>query len=269
MRTLQVLLVGMVLAGSGFAEELSILQDKPWLGCFAGHEGRGFDFAVGGDGKSEIHFKKGRTRISVFAAFPVHYILEEEINGKWVSRQIREDGFETKDKPSDEPEKITYRATYTGDTKVEVTHEFEKGEVIIGVKIVEKTTENAIRCGVRVVVPDLYRGIKEDDLSERELKRKVDAEVAGETLRDKKVKADLYEKPKLDGPDYFADGAKWLSFEADAIAGGELLLSTVDEKAGRIDVEQSKDAYHGFSLFWWPDPAKAGTPGARLKIEVK
>lgn len=267
---MQVLAIGMVMAGGLVAEELPMLQDKPWLGCFAGHEGRGFDFGLGNDGKSEIHFKKGSTRISVFSVFGVNYILEEEINGKWVSRQIKEDGFETKDKPSDEPEKVNFIATYTGDTKVEITHEFEKGEVIIETKIVAKTTENKLRCGVRVAIPDLWRSIKEDDLSERELKKKVDGEVRGETIKDKRVKADLYKKPMLGEPEYFGDGARTFSFESDKIAGREMLLSTVDEDSGYIEVRQTKkEAYHGFYLHWWPNPAKAGTDGARMRIQVK
>jgi hypothetical protein len=257
------------MTGSLVAGELPTLQDKPWLGCFVGHEGRGFDFALGADGKSEIHFKKGSKRISVFSYFPVTYILEEQVNGKWVSRQIKEDGFETNDKPTEEPEKVTFIVTYTGDTKLEVTHEFDSGEVTIGTKLASKTTENPLRWGVRVTVPDLFRNIKEDDLSERELKKKVDAEVTGETVKGQRVKADLYEKPKLDGPDYFGDGAKTISFESDKIAGRELVLSTVDEDAGSFEIRQTKDAYHGFNIFWWPDAAKSASSDGHLLLKVK
>lgn len=261
--------MSLIMAGSLPAGELPQLTEKPWLGCFAGHEGRGFDFAVQSDGESKIYFKRGSKRLSFSTIFPVYYILEEEINGKWVSRRMQEDGFETGQEATDEPEKLTFTATYTGDTKVEITHEFDREGVVIGTRILEKTTTNPIRCGVRVTIPDLYRNLEEDGkLDERELKRKVDAEVSGETRSGEGVKADLYEKPQLDGPDYFPDGARTFTFECEKIDGQELTLSTVDESAGWIQIEQTKTAFNGFNLFWWPDPAKAGTPGARLKIEV-
>ncbi len=76
-------------------------------------------------------------------------------------------------------------------------------------------------------------------------------------------------RPKLGGPDYFEDGAKIITFESDKIAGRELVLTTVDEDAGRLDVKQTKDAYHGFYIHWWPDPAKSGTPGGHMKLQVK
>ena len=152
--------------------------------------------------------------------------------------------------------------------KVEITHEFDREEVLIGIRIVEKTTTNKLRCGVRVTVADLYRSLREKELDKRDLKRAVDAEISGETLDGKRLKADLYENPQLGGPDYFEKGARTFTFESEKIDGKELSLSTVDKDAGWIEVKQTKLAYNGFNLHWRPDPAKSGTPGARLRLAV-
>lgn len=264
-----VLVVGAFSAGGVMAAELPELQDKPWLGCFAGHEGRGFDFALGADGKTELFFKKGRNRVNIHARFKISYVLEEQIKDRWVRRSISKDGFETEDKPSEDPEKLTFTATFTGDTKVEITHEFEKSSVIIGTKIVGKGTENPLRCGVSVMVADLYRHVEDRGLSERDLKKKIDAEIAGETVKGERKKADLYEKPELGGSDYFEGGAKWFSFESNKIAGKTMTLRSVVEGAGTIEVNQTKTAYNGFYLNWYVDPAKAETSGAQLEIEIK
>lgn len=257
--------LGVLVAGSVFGGTLPSLQDKPWLGCFAGYEDRSFDFALGTGGESDLFFKEGGDRVSRFLAFKVRYVLEEKINDRWVRRTMAEDGFETSDKATDDPEKMTFTATYTGDTKVEVVHEFEKGEVLIGIKIVEKKTDNPIRCGVVVTIPDIYRGLEEGELSKRDLRKKVDAEVEGETLEGKRLKADLYELPKLGSADYFEGGAKTFTIEAERIAGREVTLSLAEEETGRIDVDQTRPAMHGFSLNWWPDPEKTG---AKLLLEV-
>ena len=257
--------LGILVAGSVFGGSLPSLLEKPWLGCFVGHEDRGFDFALGTNGASQLHFKQGGNRISLFASFKVSYILEEKIGDRWVRRTMGEDGFDSDSKATDEPEKVTFTATYTGDTKVEITHEFEKGEVLMGIKILKKKTDNPIRCGVVVTIPDLNRGVEETELSKRDLKRWVDAEVKGETLEGKRLKADLYKMPKLGSAEYFEGGAKTFTFESARIAGREVTLSLAEEETGRIDVDQTRPAMHGFSLNWWPDPEKAG---AKLLLEV-
>lgn len=262
--------VGLLLMGSLVAGDLPMLQEKPWLGVFVGYEGRGFDFALGSDGESQIHFKKGRTRISGFNSFKVHYVLEEFVGKRWVRRQMSQEGFETTQEASEDVEEVTFVATYTGDTKVQIVHRFDKGLIEIESKVLAKTTENEIRIGVEVAVSDLYRSVKEKGLSKRELRDKIkDAQVRGVTMKGKRLKVDLDENPELDGEEFFADGAKEISIESDKIAGREVLLRTKNEDAGRIEVEQSREAFHGFRMIWWPDPAKIGTEGCVLELQVK
>ena len=43
--------------------------------------------------------------------------------------------------------------------------------------------------------------------------------------------------------------------DADRLADHGYTISTADPKLGIIEFKQTKDLYHGFSLYWWPDPA--------------
>lgn len=269
MKMLNVLMIGAVAAGGAMAGELPQLTEKPWLGCFAGFEGRAYGLAVGADGKSEFYFKQGSKRTSIHSNFKLTYNLEEKVNGKWVRRTFKDDAFETKDEASDEGDDIAFVVEFTGGTKVEVTHEFGKTEFIVGTKIVEKTTENPVRCGVSVMVADLYKRFEDKGKSERDLKKEIDGEVAGETVKGERKKADLYEKPELGGSDYFEGGAKWFSIESEKMMGKEMIISSVNEGSGVIEVNQKKNAYNGFYLNWYMDPAKAETTGAKVKVAVK
>ena len=269
---MQHLALGLAMTSLTMAGELGSMDEKPWIGIFSGMEGRNFDFALGGDGESEVFFKKSGKRLSRHSTMIVRYILQEQSGGKWVTRQMQDDGFETKQKPGMDDDVVTFTATYTGDTKVEIVHEFDSSDVEIGVKIVDFTTKNPLRVGVYVNVPDFYRSLREteDDLSERELKKKIDdLEIAVVPLEGRTQKLrDLHEEGtnlvKL-----FEKGAREVSFEAKGTGGKEVTLSMKEEDLGKLEFQQNKRIYHGFQTYWWPVPDKTGHEDCRLVIEVK
>ena len=250
---------------------LGSLDEKPWIGIFAGIDGRSFDFALGGDGESEVFFKKSGKRASLHTTMKIRYVLQEQINGKWVTRQMDEDSLESKSEPSIEHDEVKFTATYTGDTKVEITHAFDNSDVEIGVKIVEKTTKNPVRAGVYVNAPDFHKHLRDvEEMKERDLKKKIsDVKVEVTPLEGRKEKMrDLHEK-ETNLAEKFAKGAKEVSFESDSIAGKEVTLSTKDEDLGVLMFQQNKMLYNGFQAFWWPKPDKTGEADCRLLIEVK
>jgi hypothetical protein len=250
---------------------LGSMDDKPWIGIFAGVDGRNFDFALGGDGESEVFFKKSGKRGSIHRTMIVRYVLQEQINGKWVTRRMDEESLESKSKPGLKHDEVRFTATYTGDTKVEVVHEFDGSEVAIGVKIVESVTRNPLRVGVYVNTPDFHQHMQdEDEMKERDLKKKIDdvrIEVVPLEGRKERVR-DLHEED-TNLVKMFAKGALAVSFEADAMVGKEVTLSTRDETLGKFAFQQNKKLYHGFQTFWWPTPDKTGHEDCRLVIEVR
>lgn len=250
---------------------LDSMDEKPWIGIFAGVDGRNMDFALGGDGESELFFKKNGKRASIHSTLKVRYVLQEKINGKWVTRQMDEDALESGGEPGLEHDEVKFTATFTGDTKVEVTHAFDSSEVEVGVRIVEFTTTNPIRAGVCLNTPDFHKHLKdEDEMKERDLRKKIsDVRIEVTPLEGRKERMrDLHEKD-TNLETMFAKGAKEVSFEADSTAGREVIFSTRDEDLGMFTFRQNKMLYHGFQAFWWPEPDKAGEEGCRLVIEVK
>jgi hypothetical protein len=166
---------------TGGAGELPALLEKPFLGCFIGfQESRDFQFALGADGSSELFFMKERdVRLTTNGTtLKIYYVLEEIQDDKegWKNRRMQEGGFETAHEATIEPEPgapMTFVATYTGGTKVQITHVFTDDGVQISARIIERESENEMRAGVRVVVGDLY-GHLESSLDERDLRRKID-----------------------------------------------------------------------------------------------
>jgi len=266
---MKVLLFTMVFGVAGLrAGELPLLQEKPHLGYFTVYETRHFDFAIGGDAESEIFFKERRERLSKWRAFKVRYLLEEKIEGRWVRRKMREEGFGTTAKASAAPEKpVLFTATHTGGTKVEISHGFDNRRVWIGTRIVESPTRNPVRAGVEVVVPDLFYYLKRD-IEERDLKRKVGrSRVTVVPVEGRRERIRFHEIKDLD--DLFPKGAREVSIESDRIAGARVTFSTAGDTTGAIKFDQRKHLYHGFNLLWWPDPVKDGSMGCRLLIEVR
>lgn len=268
------LLVGAaMISGSALnAEELPILTDQPWVGIWIGYEERDFDFGVGGKGVGEVYLKqrnKGEMeRISLFRTLKVHYILEEEVGGKWQQRTMEEDGFETSQPASEEAEKFEFIASYKGGTKVKVVHELDGKEIKISTSIVETESKNPIRAGVEVVFPDLYR-IKEE-IEERELKKKMKGdEVRAIGIDGKKFKFDIYEEVNLGDEKVLAKGAAEFSLESQNLANKTIILSSAVPKTGKVFFEQRKSMHEGFNATWYPEKTAEGKPQPQFVIEVK
>lgn len=273
---MRVLAIGM-LAVMGLAirvpgGELPAVQEKPFLGSFLGFSGsRDFDFAVGADAESELFFKERRERLKLNdSVIRFYYVLEEKIKDRWISRRMTEDGFETAYDATDEPEPgkpISFVATFTGETKVEIVHVFGKDTVTIANRIVDKKTENEVRVGVKIVIGDLYRHLT-GEVSERELRSKIKkSTVTVEPVEGKKTRLDLDKKFTLQ--EEFPKGARSFSLKSDRIGGHEFMVRTEESALGRFEFRQTREAYHGFPFLWWPNPEKNGEKGARLVVEVK
>ncbi|MEN8680926.1 MAG: hypothetical protein ABF391_12855, partial [Akkermansiaceae bacterium] len=170
--------------------DLPQMSDKTeWLGYFVGWETRSSDFGIGADGESLLHPKKSGKRAG-HKEIKVHYIIEEEMNGKWVRRQfLKEGGLTSEAEKGLDPEKpVVLVTTVTGETKVEWTHIVSRGKINVMPKLLEKKTENKIRVGMEFVLPRLYRFNEEP--TDRELKKKVGGDhIKGVRLKDgKKVR---------------------------------------------------------------------------------
>ncbi len=263
----------------GPAEKLPVLLDKPFLGCFVGFQGsRDFEFVIGGDGEGELFFEKDRKRLTTFGCtLKLYYVLEEwsEEKNRWSYRTMKKEGFETtwtEGVLAPLEELIKFTATYTGDTRVEITHLFKKDGVEITSRIVESKSRNRQRVGVKVIVGDLYRHVTAG-LEEREVKAKIrDSQIAvwpvGGARSSSRARIKL-RKGEVKLPEEFPKGARKFSLESERYADHEFTLSTANEEFGKLEFRQKKILYHGFEVLWWPEPAKSEEKDCRLVIEVK
>lgn len=262
----------LAVTSSVFSASLPVLPDKPWVGFWIGYEERDFDFGVGGKGEGELFLKErgreGMERISLFRSLKFHYIVEEEIGGKWQRRTLEEDLFETGQAASAEVEKFDFVAAYKGGTKIRVSHFLDGKEIRIGTVLVSTESKNPIRVGVEVVFPDLYR--LQEDISDRDLKKKMKGdEVRALRLDGRKLKFALYEEVSLADDAVLGKGASEFSLESQNLAKKTINLSLGAPKTGKILFEQKKPLHTGFSAIWYPEKAANASEPSVLVIEVK
>lgn len=253
-----------------FAELPQMSEDRSWLGYFVGWEGRGFDFGIGADGESQLYPKDRGDRAG--KEIKVKYVIEEEINGKWVRRQfLEEGGLVSEQEMGVDPKKpVVLVTTVTGDTKVQWTHAPSRGSFSIMPKILEKKTENKVRIGIEFALPQLYRF---DEMpEERELKKKLDNDyVRGVRLKDgKKSKIKFSDlEDDITSDKYLKDGASEIEMKSDAMKKKTLIIENGGEKTGRIDVVTNGALHKSFKFIWMAETEKIGEKDTYVTFGVK
>lgn len=252
--------------------ELPQMSDKTeWLGYFVGWEGRNFDFGIGADGESLLHPKKSGKRVG-HKEIHLRYIVEEEVKGKWVRRNIlKEEGLKSENKKGLDPKKpIVFTMVVTGGTMIEWTHVPSRGEFAVMPKVLEKKTENEIRVGIEITLPLLYRF---DKLPEkRELKQKLGSDfVRGTRLKDgKKVRVKFSSlDDDINSEKFLEDGASAVEVKSNAIMGRTLVIESGDEKSSRIDLITKGPLYSSFKIRWMAETAKLGEKQTYVTFSVE
>ena len=134
--------------------------------------------------------------------------------------------------------------------------------------IVETESENPIRAAVDVIIPDLYK-LKED-LEDRELKKKLKGdEVRLKTIAGKKVSYDLYEEVNLSSEEGLEEGVLEFSLECKNLGEHVVLLSSQEEKTGKIFFRQKGAMNEGFTATWYPEEVAEGKPVPKMVFRVK
>lgn len=253
--------------------ELPIISDvTKWLGYFVAWEEKYYDYGFGDDGKGKMHIIKGKEQVG-HSDFNINVKIQEEIKGKWVSRNLLDEGGLTSDAKSGidprGPVKVLF--TVTGDTKVEVIQAMSRGRIMIKPTIVEKKTENPVRVIVEVGIPDLYK-IKEE-LTAKELKKKIgsDTFVAKRAKDGKRVKVKLYEtETDLLSDKLLAEGATELELNNKVKMGSKSFTAEQGgDKVGKFEIIPGKEVYVGMKLKWIPDPAKLGEKDCYVSFAIK
>ena len=266
------ILAAMTASIFGAEPQLEQMSDKTeWLGYFVGWEEKNFDFGIGADGEVLMHPKKSGKR-GAHKEFSIRYLLQEEIKGKWVTRNLLEEkGLVSTDPKGLDPKKpVTIHATFTGDTKVEWVHVLSRGAMVLKPKVLEKTTENAIRVGLSVNLPRLYRF--DEELEPRELKKQVGGDtLEGVRLKDrKKVRIKFHETDKdVASDDFLKEGASEIEVKSEGFYGSTFVMSQSNEKVGRIDVEAKGPLYNSFSVIWLANSETLGEKDSFISVGLE
>lgn len=267
------LLVLFGLVGSLVAAEpqLPQMSDKTeWLGYFVGWEAESADFGIGADGEVIFHPKVKGKRAG-HKEVNIRYRVEEKIKDKWVSRSLLTEGGLTSEaeKGLDPKEPITIVTTVTGDTRVEWTHVFSRGKVMIMPKLLEKKTENEIRIGVHFAMPRFHK--IDDDVTGRDLRDKLGSDyLSGKRIKDgKKVKLKFSDvDEEILGDDNFKEGATEIEVSSKAMTDDSFKIEMGDEKSGMIEVVAKGPLYESFQLNWWASPEKLGEKDCYVSFEM-
>lgn len=268
--------------------ELPSLQDQPWLGYYAVHANKNYEFKVAAaDGKlSLITLGEGAPILGNLLVFINFGIEETQPDGKVVSSPVQGNSFETTDPASDKLSKCILRGKTAGGASVELTIEQSRGIVFIGSRVLEPGTHtHPLRTTATVVFPNINPPAKppvnNEALDERDAKRAA-----------KKQAKDAEDKLKDDGVDLkWSDGNRQkLTFEkvldagskeinGPGIAAAEIKIAAYGKRkffftaapnsAMKLSNAKPASLSEGFSLQWSPDPTKDQDGKARLAIEVK
>lgn len=262
------------------ADELPFMTDKTWLGIYLGWRDRGFDYVFDSEGRGQLFLLEGGERTDSKSYFRVRYILEEKMKkGNWVKRQMVEDGFTYSHEPSVELEESIVTATYTGDSKVAIKHEFERGKVTIRAKLMEIKTENPLRYRIEIAVPDVWKNYEDSKLSEKEVEEKFDnsRKVKDAHLRvvrasdGKRVKFDFWQDIKLMDEDVVGPaGAKEVLIDGDEKFGGRrVTVKTGDFESVPLILENKAELYSGVTLSWISPVENLGKEDNFVSLEVR
>jgi hypothetical protein len=263
--------------------DLPSLPDKPWQEYFLVTENRNFIFGLNNwAGGNLIPAGKGGKEISIQYHLPVTFFIEEVLpSGATVTKKIIPESLETKDKATLKPGKATFRGKVTGDASFEAHVEVDRGIVSVGGRLLNPgtLTKNPLRFGVRVTVPDVYRNAKkagkdgDKDAAKdaaKEFEKKVKDDRYSMVWSDgKRVRFDGTDKIEADPKNVNGPGITELKVEIGPYQGKSLEFSASENSKIALWTRLEQPFSSGFSINWYPDPAKDPETKARLKFTVK
>lgn len=260
---LAALISGPVLGGS-----LPQLDDKPWIGWFAGYERRDFRFGIlsGGTAMLIPLQKRKDDPVSEKHWIEIEPVIEEVVgNGKVVTKRALVDGWTAITEPTEEGGVMSYRGTVTGGATFEVHFETDRDTIRGGGRLLGKgeLTEHPIRFAIRVKVPNVYQFIEDEE--------KVEDLADGDRIRlersdREKLTLNAWD-PVWADKDVSGPGIRIARVDLDGYDGRKIELESGDGGLFEFWNGEKRPLYKGFTFGWKPDPAKDPEGKARFTLE--
>ena len=249
--------------------QLPALQEKPWLGHFVGYERRDFTCGIKEDGKMVLEAKNAKGSVLGFQkSLTISAEIVETVSGKQIVKQVIPESLTSADKPTEDPQKITFRGKVTGDAEFEMVAEFDGDNVFVGGRMLNAgTLTNPLHFQIRVRFGDIYRNVVEEKLEDDAKKDRIEFV----RLDKKKGKCGVLESIDLAAADITGAGLSAVSVE----------LSCYDERKfeyllqgdGQLLLENPRGIASlpkdGFSILWRGDTQKDKDGKGRLHMKIK
>lgn len=259
--------------------ELPVLNEAPWLGYFAGHEGRRFKFGI--TGRGEIKLTPLNDKGLAFGphmVVPIQAGIEEVLpDGKVEMKTLRVDTLESKQSATDKLDRVVIQGKVSAEAVFEVIIEQKHGTIFIGGRLLDpgQFKKNPVRFVVRVKVPNTHPWTKEaswksDPAKVEAFLRKIEGDSIELNRIDRKRLTWTFDKPvdastnALTGP-----GVSRLELRMQSFGERRFLFDASEHSMMSLANTPGTALHEGFTITWIPDPAKDRDGKARLGFTVK
>gem|GEM_PF-1372729 len=259
-------LVALCLPG---ASQLPSLQDKKWLGHFAAHERRDFQFSVLQDGtmKIEVINDKGVAMGTVKTILITPSVCEV-VGPRSIVKKIDEKSLVSPDKPNLKAEKISYRGKVTEGAEFEMNVAFDGDKVKLGGRILNPgALKKPLEFQVRTKIQNVYMYTDKEKLKDETDRDRI------EFIRDDKQRGRIgsYKAAKFSDEKVFGKGLTNVEVDMKPFAGKRFKFDL--EGPGLMRMENprgiSSCPMEGFFVLWRYDAEKDPEAKGRVIIEVK
>lgn len=247
----------LIVSSTLLAGDLPQLNEKPWVGWFCGYEVKAFRFGVNMDGNATLipmsASRKGETISPRYWIGIVPVIEEVMPDGRVVTKQAQDGGWDALTESTSDAEKISYQGTVTGGARYEVSFELHRNEIRCGGKILEKgdLTKNPIRLAIRMKIPNLYIYQKDEKKLKKIVKRdRID--LVG--IDGKKEKLDGFDP--VNSEDVTGKGIRSARIDLDGYKGARLDVDAGDSGLFRLENQPESPLSKGFYMIWSADTEK-------------
>jgi hypothetical protein len=268
MKNQNLALVLVLFAAPLMAGSLPSIGKQPWLTQYAAYEHKSFQFTVNSEGTGELvpMDAKGKP-LSDKHAIKFLPVVEDVLpDGKVAAKVIQKDGWEAVTPAAVDPKTVTYRGTAGGNSRFEVTLEFDGKEVRAGGKLLDKGNLINPRFRLRVQVPNIYIYDKDPE----KLAAKAEADEISLMRTDKKrVKLGVLKPLDAEAPEVGGPGVWQARIEMAGYAGNRLELDAGVAGSFEFFNQGIAPLSQGFSFIWKTDPAKDPEGKARLIVKVR
>lgn len=259
------------------AAELPLLHDDPWLGCFAVHEGKSYDFCMRA-AKGEMWMiprQRDKDPVAELNRIRIHYGIEELLpDGSTVFKEIDCRSMTSEQAATVELARQVVRGKVTGGAEFELVLEQARDVVSLGGRVlgVGKLTKHPLRFVLRVVIPNVYRSVERHEKDEKRAFAKRTRSDAMELKRldGSVVRMDSRDDEVLDGANASGKGLERAELRLSYYEGRRLCFGNSQDAAMWVSSDGiARPWYEGMNLHWSPDVASDKAGQARLHLCVK